>query len=208
MTEQKQVPSYVKSVDSKQGIVTSVVAVFSNVDLVSEGFDVPGIDAVFLLRPTASLGLYLQQVGRALRPATGKTALIVDHVGNYTRHGLPDDPRVWSLDGAAKAEPSTLKIKTCARCYAVERVWAARCSQCGAAFVAVAQPREVAQVEGELAEVDVAALRRARAFEEHRCTTFEQLVALGVARGYKAGWARLRWEAIKGRQRQRGRLSA
>ena len=190
--------------DFKAGRVLCLMSV----DIVSEGFDVPLLDAVFLLRPTASLGLYLQQVGRALRPAPGKTALIVDHVGNYTRHGLPDDPRVWSLDGAVKAEPSTLKVKTCARCFAVERVWASTCSQCGAPFVAVAQPREVEQVEGELAEVDVAALRRTRAFEEHRCTTFEQLVALGVARGYKSGWARLRWEAIRGRQRQRERLRA
>jgi superfamily II DNA or RNA helicase len=190
------------------GLRAGTVRVVSNVDLVSEGFDVPDLDAVFLLRPTASLGLYLQQVGRALRPAPGKTALIIDHVGNYTRHGLPDDPRVWSLDGAAKQPESTLKVKTCARCYAVERVWAAKCSQCGAAFIAVAKPREVEQVEGELAEVDVSALRRARAFEEHRCTTLDQLVALGVARGYKAGWARLRWEAIRGRKRQRERLRA
>lgn len=176
--------------------------VLSNVDLVSEGFDVPDLDAVFLLRPTASLGLYLQQVGRALRPAAGKTALIVDHVGNYTRHGLPDDPRAWSLDGEAKPPASTLKVKTCARCFAVERVWAASCSQCGAPFVAVAAPREVEQVEGALAEVDIIALRTSRRLEEGDCRTLEALQALGRSRGYKPGWATYRWQARQQRQRR------
>jgi DNA repair protein RadD len=185
---------------------SGTLRVLSNVDLVSEGFDVPDLDAVFLLRPTASLGLYLQQVGRALRPAPGKTALIVDHVGNYTRHGLPDDPRVWSLDGAAKAPAQTIKVKTCPRCYAVERVWASRCSQCGAPLVALAQPREVEQVEGELAEVDINALRKARGREEGQCRTLEELQALGRARGYKPGWANFRWQARLARMR--GRLSA
>lgn len=171
------------------------VRVLSNVDLVSEGFDVPAIEAVFLLRPTASLGLYLQQVGRALRPAPGKTALIVDHVRNYERHGLPDDPRAWSLDGKAKQAAPTLTVKTCPRCFAVVRTWVALCTACGHAFVAIAQPREVAQVEGELAEVDVAQLRRSRGFEEAQCRSLDDLQALARKRGYAPGWAHHRWTA-------------
>ena len=74
--------------------------ILSNVDLFGEGFDLPAIEAVIMLRPTQSLSMYLQQVGRALRTSPGKDdALILDHAGNALRHGLPDDDREWSLAG-------------------------------------------------------------------------------------------------------------
>ena len=72
------------------------------VDVISEGFDIPAMEAAILLRPTTSLALYLQQIGRALRPSDGKTAYILDHVGNIARHGLAETPREWSLDGVDK----------------------------------------------------------------------------------------------------------
>jgi superfamily II DNA or RNA helicase len=72
--------------------------VLVTVDVVSEGFDCPGAAVAILLRPTQSEGLYLQQVGRVLRPAPGKAAaIILDHVGNVHRHGFPDDHRDWTL---------------------------------------------------------------------------------------------------------------
>jgi DNA repair protein RadD len=77
--------------------------VLCNVDLFSEGVDVPAIEAVALLRPTQSLALYMQQVGRALRPAEGKEyAVILDHAGNCRRFGMPDDERTWTLEGRKK----------------------------------------------------------------------------------------------------------
>lgn len=77
--------------------------VLTSCDIVSEGTDIPVVMAAILLRPTASMGLYLQQVGRALRPAPGKTrAVILDHVGNCLRHGLPDEDREWSLAGVVR----------------------------------------------------------------------------------------------------------
>lgn len=76
--------------------------VLVNVDLFDEGFDVPSCDVCIMARPTASLGKFLQQIGRVLRPAPNKTALIIDHVSNVIRHGLPDMPREWSLDRRQK----------------------------------------------------------------------------------------------------------
>jgi len=74
--------------------------VLSNADLFGEGFDVPAIEAAILLRPTKSLSLHLQQVGRALRPLPGKTeAIILDHAGNSLRHGLPDHERALTSLG-------------------------------------------------------------------------------------------------------------
>jgi superfamily II DNA or RNA helicase len=78
------------------------IKVLSNVDIVSEGFDVPDCDGVQLARPTKSLGLYLQQVGRCLRPnpATGKEfGLILDNAGLWIEHGLAGIDRQWSLEG-------------------------------------------------------------------------------------------------------------
>ncbi len=187
---------------------SGTLKVLSNVDLVSEGFDVPAIDAVFLLRPTESLGLYLQQVGRALRPYPGKShALIFDHVANYTRHGLPDDARAWSLDGKAAKATNALKVKTCPTCYAIISAFDSECEYCGHVF-AREGPRELEQLDGDLVEVDVIALRLARAREEGSCRTLEDLQALGRARGYKPGWATFLWQARLGKQRQRERLRA
>jgi superfamily II DNA or RNA helicase len=74
------------------------VQIISNCGLISEGLDVPAVHAAILLRPTKSLALYLQQVGRTLRPSPNKErALILDHAGNVFRHGLPDHARDWSL---------------------------------------------------------------------------------------------------------------
>jgi len=70
--------------------------VLVNVELFTEGFDCPSIDFVLLARPTRSLTLYLQQVGRALRPSpNGKDVTILDCAGLYNRFGLPERKRDW-----------------------------------------------------------------------------------------------------------------
>ena len=71
--------------------------VLVNVELFTEGFDCPSIEFVLLARPTRSLALYLQQVGRALRPSpTGEEVLILDAAGLHGRFGLPDRERDWA----------------------------------------------------------------------------------------------------------------
>ena len=79
------------------------ILVLSNVDIVSEGFDVPDCEAVQLARPTKSLVLYLQQVGRCMRPARGKEhGLVLDNAGLWLEHGLSYIDRDWSLEGIKK----------------------------------------------------------------------------------------------------------
>lgn len=90
------------------------IQVLINVDLFDEGLDVPGIECVIHGRPTMSLGKYLQMIGRGLRPAEGKDALIIiDHVGNVTEHGLPDARRTWTLDRITKRRDRTNFIRIC-----------------------------------------------------------------------------------------------
>ncbi len=76
------------------------IKILSNVDIVSEGFDVPDCDAVQLARPTKSLALYLQQVGRCMRPYQGKDyGLVLDNAGLWLEHGISYIDRDWSLEG-------------------------------------------------------------------------------------------------------------
>ena len=78
------------------------IEILCNVDLISEGFDVPDCECTILLRPTHSLTLYIQQAMRSMRYKEGKRAIIIDHVGNYARHGMPDDIREWTLEKKEK----------------------------------------------------------------------------------------------------------
>jgi len=178
------------------------IQVLASCDLISEGFDVPAIEAAILLRPTQSLGLYLQQVGRALRTFPGKDeAIILDHAGNVARHGLPDEDRVWSLEGAPKKKgekKSEVPVKTCGSCFATVHSAATHCA-CGFEFPVV--KREVEHVEGDLQEIDLATAVRQRRQEQGRAQSEADLVAIGRSRGMKRPelWARhvLRARAAK-----------
>lgn len=91
-----------------------------NVDIFGEGYDLPAVGCVSMLRPTRSLNVFLQQFGRALRPLNGKThAIIFDHVGNVEHHGLPNTTRVWSLEPKSKRKKSTLGLTSIVICLAV-----------------------------------------------------------------------------------------
>lgn len=137
-----------------------------SVDVLGEGVDVPAIEVVSMGRPTESYSLYAQQFGRALRLLDGKThALIIDHVGNVARHGLPDAPREWSLDrrerrssGKSDAAP----VRTCLACTAVFERFMDACPFCGEPIPAPAQRSGPDWVEGDLYELDAATLTQMR----------------------------------------------
>lgn len=90
------------------------IKVLLNVDLFDEGLDVPGIECVIMARPTMSLGKYLQMIGRGLRVMPGKEyCVIIDHVGNVQRHGLPCQRRQWTLDRIVKRRDRVNLIRIC-----------------------------------------------------------------------------------------------
>ena len=166
--------------------------VLCNVGIITEGFDLPGIETVILLRPTASLGLYIQMVGRALRPVEGKPhALILDHAGNVMRHGLPDDERDWTLEGKkrSKKDKNEVAVRQCPKCFTVHRPLPV-CPSCGFIYEVKGRP-EIEVVEGELQELDKEAMRRKRFKEQSKAQTIDELVALAKSRGYKSpmAWA-------------------
>lgn len=136
-----------------------------NVDLFGEGFDLPAIEVVSMVRPTQSYGLYCQQFGRALRPLPGKShAIIIDHVGNVVRHGLPDAPRKWTLEDRSKRSTSTdtgIPCRTCPSCTGVyERVHRC-CPYCGF-YPTPAERSGPDFVDGDLEELTPETLARLR----------------------------------------------
>lgn len=139
-----------------------------NVDLFGEGFDLPAIEVVSMARPTQSYALYVQQFGRALRLLDGKQyAIIIDHVSNVERHGLPDARREWSLDRREKrgksAKSDSIPVKTCLNetCLAVyERIYSA-CPFCGHVTPPAAR-NSPEFVDGDLCELDPATLAQMR----------------------------------------------
>lgn len=182
--------------------------ILSNVELFGEGFDLPAVEAAILLRPTQSLALHLQQIGRILRPSPGKSqAIILDHAGNLARHGLPDEPRCWDLGGKKerikKEKDPELRVRTCPKCFAVQMVSRRFCQYCDAGLISE-QERQVEIQEGELAEINAEMMRAkwAAKKEQGAAQTVEQLAEIGRQRGYKRPylWAK---HVFNGRQRKK-----
>ena len=135
-----------------------------NVDLFGEGFDLPALEVVSMARPTQSYGLYVQQFGRALRPLEGKAeAVIIDHVGNVVRHGLPDKPRVWSLDRRERRSNggSTIPLRVCPGCTRPYERSYVSCPYCGHTPEPAGRSSP-AEVDGDLIELSPEVLARMR----------------------------------------------
>jgi superfamily II DNA or RNA helicase len=171
------------------------VQILATVDVVSEGFDCPDAGCAILLRRTMSEALYLQQVGRVLRPAEGKPyAVVLDHVGNIGLHGFPDDDRQWTLqDRARRAQDRKpcAAVRQCPDCYAAFKP-APVCPCCGHEFPI--KVRQLGHVEGELVELRrEAAAERADKRDKRRqvgqARSLESLLAIARERGYAPGWA-------------------
>ena len=118
-----------------EGLSDGSVQVLCSCDVISEGVDVPVLAGCILLRRTKSLALYLQQVGRALRPYPGKSeAIILDHAGCFHDHGHPLDIREWSLEAKRRSKrggESKPVISVCPKCSGVWPGEPKTCPDCG-----------------------------------------------------------------------------
>ncbi len=176
--------------------------VITNVDLCGEGYDLSAqakmpvtIETVGLCRPTKSLALHKQQMGRVLRPkADGSAGIILDHVGGTTEPslGLPDADVEWSLSGAAKVSDGggdSVPTRQCPKCFHVHRPTPV-CPECG--HVYEAKGRAVEEIDGTLREVDPSLIRHTMLVEENLCKTEAEFYNLAIRRGYHSprAWAR------------------
>lgn len=173
------------------------VEVVTNCAVLTEGWDQPEVGCLVLARPTKSLALYRQMVGRVLRPSPGKIdALILDHAGAIFEHGFIDEPIVWTLREdrraesprqAARSAHRAPAISTCPECKAV-RIGGQACSSCG--WRPQPKPEAVKVADGELGQVD--RTKRAKRMdwsETERGNFFRQLLWICREKGYRDGWA-------------------
>ena len=174
-----------------QDLGTGRIRILTSCALIGEGVDVPSVGGCILLRPTQSVSLHLQMIGRCLRPSPGKAAAVVlDHVGNTLRLGHHLEPREWTLDGIAKRDRDAApSVKVCPACFAAMASQARQCGECGHEFAP--EVRELKQVEGELVEMQA----RQRKREQGGAQSLDDLRQLAQQRGYKRGWAERVYQA-------------
>lgn len=132
------------------------IDVVSNCGVLCEGWDQPAVKCAVLARPTKSLGLFLQQAGRILRPWTDPdtgeivTPILLDHAGNCLRHGLPTWDREYGLDGTSRAKKEAgPSLWICPQCFAIGDARGDSCPQCG--FV---KPKEGGAEKARAVETD------------------------------------------------------
>ncbi len=176
-----------------EGFRNGDVMILCNAELFGEGLDVPDCECTVLLRPTQSLTLYIQQSMRSMRYMPGKTATIIDHVGNCYLHGLPDDDRKWTLESKKKQE-NTVKIRECKRCFSVYPPTKDRCPYCG-----YKAEKEIQRKDKKVVEIDLVELKRKEYLKNTRLSeavleTWEEVVEFQKAHGYKFAWC-LRYAA-------------
>ena len=166
--------------------------VLANCTLASYGFDLPELDCVIVARPTKSMVLYLQMIGRGLRPAPGKThCLVLDHSGVVRRFGFADEPREWSLEGRVtdwreearrdgRELPEAKTLRDCPECEAL--FTGAQCPSCG--WYRKPKGIRVETLDGDLIEID-----DVRESDQEKLKFFLQLRGEFATRGKRPGAA-------------------
>ncbi|TDJ28434.1 MAG: hypothetical protein E2O55_05060, partial [Gammaproteobacteria bacterium] len=169
--------------------------VLCNVGIASYGFDCPSVDCIVLARPTKSLVLHLQQLGRGLRPypeGNKKDCLVLDHAGNIPRHGMAEDGQFWTLETgtrvqdrqAKKRERKSIECANCRYLFSSSR----ECPNCG--WEIPVPKRDVAHVEADLVRIT----KERRQLFDDRKGFYLELHAIAEIRGYKAGWPKINFK--------------
>lgn len=179
--------------DVRAGILrrlrTGETTIVSNCMVLTEGWDLPALECAIIARPTASLNLHLQMIGRVMRAADGKDgAVVLDHAGNHHVHGLVTRELKYSLDGTVKVgSEEPLGIRRCQKCGLMYDVALPACPECGHSPDPV--EREAGKVHGSgvLGEFDDTAF-------EYRRQIWELIEAEREASGFRPGWSVFRFE--------------
>jgi superfamily II DNA or RNA helicase len=187
-------------------LASGATAVVCNVAVLTEGWDCPAVECIVLARPTDSLSLHLQMVGRGLRPnpETGKVLCrIHDHAGNIIRHGLPDADRDYALDLDRKTarkndEEEAVKLRTCEMCFAIYLANLPACPTCGHANAKHQRERPKEDADAVAVPLEEIAkhgpAKRAWVPERAARTYYDSLLATAAQKGYKQSWAAFRFK--------------
>lgn len=188
------------------------LTILVNVNLFTEGVDLPNVDCVIMARPTNSLALYLQFSMRCLNPREGKTAIIIDHVDNFLTFGLPDNDRDWEqaivTKDKRKSKSNSVGDKPIAQCrycfgtFYRDQMKDNHCPLCGHELKAETKDFKIVNVDlQEIKHTNTKRLRMAKAIMHKNIAknvagkspsqlhSLAELQAYGKMMGYKPGWA-------------------
>ncbi len=188
--------------------------VLVNVNLFTEGIDLPNVDCVIMVRPTMSLALYMQFSMRCLNPRLGKTAVIIDQVGNWERFGLPNTDRDWKALAKSKASPAKslkrggVQVIQCPDCFGVvekSEVEDNTCPLCG--YYPLVRKRDYQEQKAELLEITESdQVKRIKKIisdqvmlnvstkRVDQLQSRQEFQAYAKLHGYKPGWVWYMWD--------------
>jgi DNA repair protein RadD len=163
-------------------LASGELEVVANCGVFLEGTDVPEVKCIVHARPTQSITLWRQSVGRCMRPALSQVPLLLDHAGNFDRLGCPFEDLQWSLSSRPSRPAGRLPMKLCKKCYAYMPPQRVTCEFCGYVFTKDDDPKLPSETAGELQ------LRQAEPDDMKRAFFWRQVV-LSKSKGFKPGFA-------------------
>lgn len=164
--------------------------IVSNCMVLTEGWDLPALECAIIARPTKSLALHLQMIGRIMRTSPGKTgAIVLDHAGNHDEHGRITKHIEYTLDGVDKKKTQRSDCKMCPQCFMQVDAYAHECPNCQ--FIFMREPKEIPWEDGELVELN-------ENDPAYRIGRYAELAEQAAASGYRAGWAGFRYKDLFG----------
>jgi len=167
------------------------ITVLFNCAILTKGFDCPNVGCIIDARPTKSLQLHIQKIGRGLRVSDKQPdCIILDHAGNTERNGFPTDELPQELDDGTKKssegadrKPADEPLpKACKSCSYVKPVGVHKCPACG---FEPEQPSDVEVIDGKLVKIDQG---KRRATKEDKQDWYSQLLHVAKSRSYSHGW--------------------
>lgn len=165
--------------------------VVCNCMVLTEGWDLPALECAIIARPTASLNLHIQMIGRVMRACEGKDgAIVLDHAGNHHVHGLVTRRLNYTLSNEKVGFSEPLGLRRCGECGLFYETSEPCCPECGwapAPADGAGRNRPAVHGEGELAEFDDTSF-------EYRRQAWIQIEAQRMAAGYKPGWSFYRFK--------------
>jgi superfamily II DNA or RNA helicase len=155
--------------------------VVCNVDVLTEGWDLPSLEICIDAAPTMSWTKMMQRVGRVMRPE-GERPIVFDHAGNLERHGFPTDPVVFDLGDAPLKKKGPAKAKSCPHCFMVVPVGMTNCPGCRRPFPTRERGGPL-EVGGEITEV-----KAAKPTAQMKHEFMEATLEVARKRGYQIAW--------------------
>lgn len=164
-------------------VASGEVLVVWNCQVLTEGVDIPELEAVIIASPTESLCRHLQVIGRVMRTCNGKDgAIILDHAGNHHRHGMATRRIEYQLGSKTKAQQAdTLGLRQCKACkFLFDPTMDDCCPECGWCPETAAGRKSTENVQGELYEFIEG--------HDYKALVYDRLVQTREFHGYADGW--------------------